>query len=158
MGTLFRFSADADIREVRSLLRRLEKRLGNLRRPMAAIGETVVAQIMDCFEQQQAPDGTPWEKSKRAEAEGGQTLIDSALLRNSYNRRAYPDRVEIGTADVKAGTHNFGALAGDFGQTSSGQPIPFGDIPQRRMVPEEDELDWEEIRGVCLDYLTQGAN
>ena len=56
-----------------------------------------------------APDGTKWEKSIRARVEGGQTLSDTRVLRNSVTYRATPKRVDVGTNDKRAATHQFGA-------------------------------------------------
>jgi len=41
-----------------------------------AIGETLVASTKERFENEERPDGTKWDKSIRAQAEGGQTLTD----------------------------------------------------------------------------------
>lgn len=147
----------SDLGEVRGLIRRLEARSSNLRGPMRDLGELVVSQVMDHFEQQQAPDGTPWEPSKRAETTGGMTLQDSGHLKGHVHSAPGRDRVEIGSPEIYAATHQFGALAGDFGTTSTGRPIPFGDIPARPFLPDDTELDMNEIRGVLLDHLTGAA-
>lgn len=146
-----------DAAPVQALLRRLQARTGDLRRPMRSIGEVVVSQVLDAFEQQQAPDGTPWEPSKRAETEGGMTLQDHGHLKNHMHSDPHRDRVEIGSPEVYAGTHQYGALAGDFGSTASGRPLPFGDIPARPFLPGDGELDWDEIKGTLLDHLLEAV-
>lgn len=149
---------EVDTAPVRALLRRLEARLGDLRRPMRDIGEVVVSQVLDAFDRQQSPDGTPWKPSKRAEEEGGQTLVGpTGFLRGHIHADPGRDCVKVGSPEVYAGTHQFGALAGDFGATSSGRPIPWGDIPARPFLPDGDELDWDEIKGTILDWLMEVA-
>ncbi|MCL6612626.1 MAG: phage virion morphogenesis protein [Peptococcaceae bacterium] len=72
------------------------------------IGEHLVTSTKDRFKTETAPDGTRWTQSIRARNEGGQTLTDSAILKNSVAYTARPDRVEVGTNDKRAGTHQFG--------------------------------------------------
>lgn len=72
------------------------------------IGEHLVSSSRERFRTETAPDGTRWPQSIRARAEGGRTLTDTALLKNSISYRARPDRVEVGTNDKRAHTHQEG--------------------------------------------------
>lgn len=60
------------------------------------------------FETESGPDGSPWPPSLRALAEGGQTLTDTARLRQSIVSRADRRGFEVGTNLVYAAIHQFG--------------------------------------------------
>jgi phage gpG-like protein len=94
---------------VSRLLQDLTGRLQDLTPVMRDIGEILVEHIQENFREGTAPDGTRWKPSVRAMKEGGKTLIDTGVLRNSFHAR--PDRrsVRIGTPDVRAAVHQFGA-------------------------------------------------
>ncbi len=92
---------------VRYELARLTGRLKNLTPVMRSIGETVRRSVEKNFAAK--PPGRPaWEKSKRAEKEGGQTLSDTGRLRRSFTVKGYADRVEIGTNVKYAAVHQLG--------------------------------------------------
>ena len=76
----------------------------------------------------------------------------SGILAGSIHSEYGPDFARVGTADVKAATHQFGAKKGQYGSTRRGMPIPWGDIPARRFfgVGPEDEA---EIEGTALEAL-----
>lgn len=76
----------------------------------------------------------------------------SGILAGSIHSEHGPDFARVGTADVKAGTHQFGAKKGQYGSTRRGSPIPWGDIPARPFfgVGPEDEA---EIEGTALEAL-----
>ncbi|WP_035296199.1 phage virion morphogenesis protein [Brevibacillus thermoruber] len=72
------------------------------------IGSVMVDSTKERFKTGIAPDGSPWPKSKRAEREGGKTLVRKARLRNSITFRASARQVEWGTNVPYAKTHNNG--------------------------------------------------
>lgn len=77
-------------------------------RLMDVIGEIVVSSVRRNFELGQSPEGTPWEESSRAKAEGGKTLIDTAILMNSIGYQTTGNSVEVGTPVAYAAIHHFG--------------------------------------------------
>ena len=81
---------------------------------MDRIGRYLVASTHRRFERERAPDGTPWLKSARVIAEGGQTLTDTGRLRGSiaYVLTDGGRGVEVGTNVVYAAIHQFGGRAG----------------------------------------------
>lgn len=84
---------------------------GDMTPAMQIIGRALKTGAHLRFRAQQAPDGTPWEKSMRAQgAEGGQTLRLSSRLRNSLRWEATRDSVTIGTNVVYAAIHQFGGI------------------------------------------------
>ncbi|WP_377066988.1 phage virion morphogenesis protein [Roseovarius ramblicola] len=76
---------------------------------MRRIGNVLETSVSERFEQSKGPDGGPWPVSIRAREEGGQTLIDSARLRDSIVTEVEPRAVEIGSSLDYAATHQFGA-------------------------------------------------
>jgi len=94
------------------------------------IGEVLVSGTQDRFEKGEGPDGTPWPATKR----GGQILVDTGKLKASIGYEASPSMVAVGTADIRAGTHQFGAKKGAYGNTGKGHPIPWNDIPARPFI------------------------
>lgn len=74
------------------------------------IGSMLVASTQQRFEDEAAPDGSPWPMSIRAMTQGGKTLTDTALLKNSISFAASEDGVEVGTNVPYAGPHQSGAV------------------------------------------------
>lgn len=60
------------------------------------------------FDTATGPDGKKWKKSIRAATEGGQTLVNTADLKNSIHAIATSDMAAVGTNKVYARTHQFG--------------------------------------------------
>ena len=95
--------------------------------------------------------GTPWAAlspatvAKRGSAQP--ILQVSGILAGSIHSEHGPDYARVGTADVKAATHQFGAKKGQYGSTRRGTPIPWGNIPARRFfgVGPTDEAEIEEV-------------
>lgn len=158
---------------VRQLLEGLAARFGDLTPLMRNIGEIVRERAMQSFASSASPDGKPWKPSFRALRQGGKTLIDTAILRNSINIRPGPASVEVGTPIVYAGTHQFGAKRGSFGTVNAivkahlrrskkgaessvrkhtrRVALPWGDIPARPFLGIAPE-DWNDIHDAILEY------
>lgn len=98
-----------DLAELGEKLDRRARRLSDLTPLLDEIGGALVAATQQRFEAGQAPDGTPWERSRRAIYEGGQTLRDSGRLEQSITHRVSADRVAVGTNVIYAAVHQFGA-------------------------------------------------
>jgi phage virion morphogenesis protein len=75
---------------------------------MDRIGLYLQGETRQRFEDQHGPDGTPWQPSQRAIEQSGQTLVDSARLRDSITHVAGSDSVEVGTNVLYAAIHQFG--------------------------------------------------
>jgi phage gpG-like protein len=69
------------------------------------IGEAMVSSTRKRFKDEKGPDGKSWPKSIRAEEEGGQTLTDTAHLKNSVTSKASAEGVAWGTNHKTASTH-----------------------------------------------------
>lgn len=80
-----------------------------LRREM---GEYLLAQVQDRFDDQVLVDGSAMPQSKAAIARDGKTLIERHHLYDSYVYNVLPSGVEIGSNSAYARIHHFGGKAG----------------------------------------------
>jgi phage virion morphogenesis protein len=83
--------------------------LGQARPLYDRVGAMLAVSTQNRFELEAGPDGSPWPASLRASLEGGKTLTDTALLRNSLTHEASDAGVAVGTNAPYAATHQFGA-------------------------------------------------
>jgi phage virion morphogenesis protein len=74
------------------------------------IGETLTSSARERFSSQSGPDGRPWQKSRRAAVEGGETLTDNAILKNSITFKARVEGVAVGTNVKYAPIHQHGGV------------------------------------------------
>lgn len=79
---------------------------------MQEIGEAVRSLAVEAFESEQTPEGEDWQQSIRAAEEGGQTLSDTAILRNSISVHTTKTSTEVGSNIVYAAIHQLGGEAG----------------------------------------------
>lgn len=104
MGVSIRVQGD-----VKRLMRRLQKLEET---DIAAVGlvlaESLRSSTRERFRTQKDPDDKPWKQSVRASEEGGQTLTDSARLKNSIKSEANASGFAVGTNLVYARTHQLG--------------------------------------------------
>lgn len=156
-----------DTAPVRAMLDAIVQRMDDMTPAMREVGEIVVTQSAEAFENGGLP-GHRWKESSRVKESGGQTLINTSRLRNSINYRADRDSVEVGTNVTYAAIHQLG------GQTSphvirpkngkalywpgAAHPVksvnhPGSKIPARPFLPDEAGLDWEEIEDALTRYL-----
>jgi len=77
---------------------------------MDAIGAGLVASTQERFEREEAPDGSRWPQSLRAQVEGGKTLRDEGILYASITHRAATGSVEVGTNLIYGAIHQFGGI------------------------------------------------
>ncbi|MGB0695370.1 MAG: phage virion morphogenesis protein [Rhodospirillaceae bacterium] len=75
---------------------------------MDDIGMAMVGSSQRRFETNVGPGGKPWEPSKRAKKQGGQTLVDQGHLRDSLTYRVLGRVLQWGTNLVYAAIHQFG--------------------------------------------------
>lgn len=130
--------------QMEAVLNELAGRMGDLTPVMQTIGEIIVEQTDTAFETGVAPGGKAWPASERAMATGGQTLIDTAVLRNSITIQATENQVEVGTNELYAAIHQLGGKAGRGKKTV---------IPSRPFLPDQDSLDWSEVKATLQDFL-----
>lgn len=97
-----------DLSRLTSAVSRAADMLGESQNLAEDIGETLTASTRKRFKDEAAPGGGSWKRSARAEAEGGQTLTDTAALKNSIGYEASPTTVVVGTNREYAAIHQFG--------------------------------------------------
>jgi phage virion morphogenesis protein len=117
--------------------------VGQTRQLMSEVGEVFVAGVQERFEEGKDPEGREWKPSKRAESDGGKTLVDKGQLRDSYGYQASAERVDVGSADVRARIHQMG------GKTGRGHSV---EIDARPVLPPSEE-DIEEVKGLVADHM-----
>lgn len=76
------------------------------------IGAYLDSDVSERFIQGVTPEGRAWTPSQRAVAEGGKTLIDSAILMSGVTHNADNDSLIHGLTDIYAAIHHFGGKAG----------------------------------------------
>ena len=119
------------------------------------IGEALVTNVDNRFDEGKAPDGTSWTPVKR----GGTPLVKSGLLRDSITYETGRNTVTVGTNRIDAAVHQFGAtikpkkkkaLAFTVGGT-----VVFAKsvtIPARPYLGINDD-DVASIRGTIADFI-----
>jgi phage virion morphogenesis protein len=109
------------------------------------LGEYILTETDMRFDRGVDPTGKPWLVSKRAMKDGGKTLVDHAILRQSVNYNATHDSVEVGVGNfpVYARIHQKG------GRTGKGHRVL---LPARPYlgITEDDKL---EARNIILRFL-----
>lgn len=110
---------------------------------MDTMGETLVSSTVQHFKDGAGPDGKKWKTSQRAGREGGQTLVDSARLRNSVDYEATSQMVVVGSSTVYARIHQLGGKAG------RGRKVK---LPARPYLYINDE-DRAELRALMVEEL-----
>lgn len=128
---------DIDDREVLSELSALRDRMANMLPAMRVVAQVMRSDVLDRFERQNTPDGTPWKplslaaillrarrhapsglKRRRAQtlarfAAGAKALVDTGVLRNSIQVvQVGHDSATVGTRIEYAALHQFGGRIG----------------------------------------------
>jgi phage gpG-like protein len=148
-----------DTRPVLDLLQRLSAKLDDMTPVMQTIGEIVVNQVDEAFESGKSPAGVAWKPSRRALETGDKTLIDKNTLRLSLGVNAIAAsarEVVVETNVPYAAIHQFGGVI----RPKTKKALAFGGIvrssvtiPARPFLPDDDSLDWAEIRATLWGYL-----
>ena len=98
-----------DDKAARRAIGRLLDAVADPRAALDEIGSRLVASTLARFEREAAPDGTPWRKSLRAIATGGQTLQDFGTLKGSITHVVAGDGVDVGSIGESEFTDGKGA-------------------------------------------------
>lgn len=149
-------SIEVDTAPVRSMLEQLAAKMTDMTPVMKTIGEIVVHQVDHAFESGTAPGGARWKESERVRKHGGQTLIDSARMRNSITNHPSAMQVVVGTNVEYAAIHQFGGQI----RPKKKKALSFGGMlrssvtmPARPFLPDQSSLDWDEITAAIQGYL-----
>lgn len=152
-------SIEFNDQQVQRALNELIRRVDDPSPAMRAIAGVLEEATEEAFRTESDPaTGIAWDPlsavtlAVNPERRGGSILQDSGLLAASVVSDYGRDYAEIGTNRVYAPTHQFGAKQGEFGTTSRGGPIPWGDIPARPFlgIGPQDE---EDILAIAARFL-----
>ena len=111
-GAAVEISISADDARIAARLRRLQRAVSNLQPALDEIGSRLEASTQRRFETEHDPEGARWPPSERADLESGQTLTDTARLRQSITRHVREDAVAVGTNVQYAAIHQLGGETG----------------------------------------------
>jgi phage virion morphogenesis protein len=137
---------ELDSHELDQALDALEAMAANSQPLLLEVGEIVLSQAQDSFENQAAPGGTPWIPSQRVLDEGGQTLVDSGQLLASLGMEVLPDAVMVGSNKVYAAIHQGGGKAGRGGSV---------ELSARPYLPDDETVDLAAIREACDAFVAE---
>lgn len=137
--------ANLDTRKAVKQLNGLGVQINDLSYPFKEIGEYMMTEIAMRFERGVDQDGKPWIPSKRAKRDGGKTLVDKAMLRQSIAYKVSDDSVEIGVGKFPpyARIHQMG------GKTGRGHRVT---LPPRPYLGIS-ESDKEEAQRIITHFL-----
>lgn len=153
-GTIIiEYTGDDVMRE----LRRLQAAVGpaGMRPALAEIGEDLAESTRLRFSSGTAPDGSSWATNSQTtlrRKRGTRPLVDSGMLGGGITYQLVDGGVEIGSSRIYAGTQQMGAKRGQYGRTSRGAPIPWGDIPARPLLGVS-AADEQTILGILADHI-----
>jgi phage virion morphogenesis protein len=126
--------------------RKIEGLIGRMQRSQTlteTVGEILVSSTRARFGKQAGPDGEKWDTSLRAEAEGGVTLTDNAVLKNSIGYEATRKMVAVGTNVVYGAIHQLGGMAG------RGKKV---ELPARPYLGLDDD-DRAEVQATIEEFM-----
>ncbi|GAB4192574.1 MAG: phage virion morphogenesis protein [Thalassobaculales bacterium] len=124
------------------------------------IGRHLVDSTVERFDREEAPDGTPWPKSRAAVARAGRTLQDSRRLMDSIIHQVSGAVLDVGTNVIYGPPHQFGATI----KPKTGEYLHFRlhdgsfrkvravTLPPRPFLGLSDH-DRAEIPAIAADYL-----
>lgn len=124
------------------------------------IGEYLLAETLNNFEQEQTPEGKPWQPSFRAQEQGGKTLQQRGHLRDSYTYLDNVSSIEVGSNLIYAAIHHQGGVIKG---KSGNLKFKVGDrwvqkaqveIPARPALGITDE-NLNEIGDILLDFYAE---
>lgn len=160
--------------EVKTATKDLTDRLSNPRPALKECGMVLLRSVSKNFKSGGRPG--KWKKSIRAKESGGQTLVDTARLKNSITMQVEGKKLTVGTNVVYAAIHDFGGkisknvsigehwrhITQAFGKPISGRKILVRahrrkmnlNIPQREFLLIQDE-DYRVFTSIFQDYLTK---
>lgn len=158
--------ADIDItfnyQQVQRTLDNLIKRVENTGPVMREVADVLADASERAFRDEADPvTGALWDPlsavtiALRPQRAGGQILQDSGIMAASIVTDYGENFAAIGTNHPAAPTHFFGARQGQYGKTSRGGPIPWGDIPARRFMGVG-PTDEEDILDIASRHLAAG--
>ena len=94
----------------RQLLERLKKlKTADRRGALRTIAEGLRTSTVERFGREEDPEGNKWTTSIRVSESGGKTLTKTGMLKASIRSEVNSGGLAVGTNDIRAATHQFGA-------------------------------------------------
>lgn len=126
---------------------------------LAPIGMALESTTIERFDTNVGPDGQAWEPSLRASITGGRTLVDKGHLRDSIHHVVEASAVEVGSAHMTAGVHQFGAVI--HAKTSAGLNFTLADglgvTVDTVTIPERPFVGLSSEDGMIVIGIGEGA-
>lgn len=127
------------------------------------IAEKMKTAVDQNFQRGQDPDGNKWARlsvnSTLLNRRGDKPLRDTGALQRSITYNTGNGFAQVGTADIRAPTHQFGAKKGGFARipTKNGKmrSVPWGDIPARPFFGINDK-NRALYKKMILHYIETG--
>jgi phage gpG-like protein len=129
-----------DDRKVMDAFARLQRYPDRMRATFQDIGEYLIVSTKERFKNTEAPDGSQWAPKSvvtlalQKHSDTRPLHGESGRLASEWSYQATSTGLDFGSPLIQSAVMQFGAKRGEFGETTRGQPIPFGDIPAREMV------------------------
>lgn len=155
------FSARLDDGSVRRELTRLSQRLSSLRKPLTAVGQTLVTESDLCFREQRDPWGNPWTALKastirqRRGKSRHKILRDTGRLQNSVSYQVDQESVTVGTDVEYAAIHQFGGNIRQKRRTINIPARPY--LPIRNNSVELTDEVAEEVLEILRRHLKEAT-
>lgn len=129
---------------------------------LTPVGAALETSTRERFDTNVGPDGEAWEPSLRVSIFGGKTLNHHQHLRDSFHSEVEDAAVEVGSADIRAAVHHFGAVI--HAKTGAGLSFTLADglgvnvdtvvIPERPIVGLSTD-DAGAVIGIAEDALAR---
>lgn len=140
-----RITLDVDDRQVLTRLDELLARLDDPAPLFQDIAETLLNATRNRFDEQHAPDGTPWAPlspayQTRKKKNRDKILVLDGYLKGLLRYQILPDGLELGTDRIYGATHQFGD--------------PARNIPARPFLGLSED-DRSEVLSILSEYLAR---
>lgn len=170
------FTIRVDSAALAAALSRLSGAASDLSPALDDIGDDWIELARLCFTDGVSPYGDPWapiqfrmigEGSGAVQADAGQPLLSTGVLRNSIGKNVEGNTLTVGTDLIYAGVHQYGATIKPVRASALRFPTPTGyavkksvTIPARPYLPTDGLPDeWAETAETAIaDYMQRALN
>jgi len=98
------------------------------------IGEMLINSTKERFRTSRAPDGTQWAEKQDKTFNDRPLIGETKSLSRQIHWQLVSGDLLVGSTMEYGATQHFGAAAGQYGQTTRGAAIPFGNIAARPFI------------------------
>ncbi|MFB0515165.1 MAG: phage virion morphogenesis protein [Candidatus Neomarinimicrobiota bacterium] len=121
------------------------------------IGEQLRTETIFRFQRGESPKGEKWPESARVKAQGGQTLVNSAALRNSITYQVDQESIRLGTDLIYGPIHQYGGVI----RAKNAPRLVFNipgvgvrsseevKIPRRQFIPDPEDISDAELHRIA---------